>query len=315
MLLLPTRFHPRALLLSLITIQCLSLSACRAVNEASDLQWSKAQFAGIPEASQLNELSGLAHSNHQDNLFWALNDGGNPAEIIAIDGKAQIKARYQLEGAPNIDWEDITSYQIDGKNYLAIADTGDNNGNRTDLYIHILEEPQQLIDSGTIKPIRTIRFKWSDGARDVEALSADLERNQFLLISKKRVPAEVYGLPFDAKDGDSPKLLATLEGISQPDEKTKTTKGDLGRYRAQITGADVSPDGHWLVVLNYQQLFFYSLSNGTLPKKLYAKLTLDFPWLPQAEAIAFSKDGNSIFVGSEQSPAPIIRFDKASDNE
>ena len=88
------------------------------------------------------------------------------------------------------------------------------------------------------------------------------------------------------------------------------TKGDVGRYRSQITGVDISPDSRWLAVLNYQQIIFYSLTNGKLPKKLFPKQTLDLPWLPQAEAIAYSMDGNSLFVASEQSPAPLIRFDR-----
>lgn len=309
---LSARFQTRALLFNLITIALLSLSACRAVEESSPSQWSKAQFAGIPEASQLNELSGLTHSTRQNNLFWAINDGDNPSEMFAIDDKAQTKARYAFDEIPNIDWEDITSFELNGNQYLAIADTGDNNGNRTELFIYIIEEPKPRSDTGRIKPFRTMRFKWLDGARDVEALCADVAGKQFLLISKKRVPAEIYSLAFDAKDGDSPKFLATLEGISQPDEKTKTTKGDLGRYRAQITGADISPNGKWLAVLNYQQINFYALPKDHWPKKLYAKQTLDFPWLPQAEAIAYAMDGKRLFVGSEQSPAPIIRFDQSA---
>lgn len=308
--LMSARFKTRHLLICLATIQLVSLSACRVANEASPDQWSKAQYAGIPEASQLNELSGLSRSNINSNLLWALNDGGNPAVLFAINTKAQIKARYLLEGIRNIDWEDISNYQLNGKNYLVIADTGDNTGKRSDLLLHIVEEPNQLVESGQIKPIRSIRFQWADGARDVEAISADVARQQFLLISKKRVPAELYGLPFNAKDGDSPKFLATLEGVAQPSEKTMNTKGDVGRYRSQITGLDISPDGRWLAVLNYQQIIFFPLSNGKLPKKLYPKQTLDFPWLPQAEAIAYSMDGNSLFVGSEQSPAPLIRFDR-----
>jgi hypothetical protein len=308
--LLSALFKTRRLLICLATILLVSLSACRVANEPSPIQWSKAEFAGIPEASHLNELSGLSRSNISSNLLWALNDGGNPSVVFAINTKAQIKARYQLEGVSNIDWEDITNYQFEDKNYLVIADTGDNTGKRSDLLLHIIEEPKQLIESGKIKPIRTIRFLWPDGARDVEAISADVARQQFLLISKKRVPAELYGLPFNAKDGDSPIFLATLEGIAQPNEKIMNTKGDVGRYRSQITGVDLSPDRRWLAVLNYQQIIFYPLTDGKLPKKLYPKQTLDLPWLPQAEAIAYSMDGNSLFVGSEQSPAPLIRFDR-----
>ncbi|HWR95470.1 MAG TPA: hypothetical protein VN248_01930 [Arenimonas sp.] len=306
-------FKSRPVLLGLATLGLLSLSACRATSEPILMKWSEPQFAGIPDAAKLGELSGLTRSNANPGVFWAINDGDNPAEIIAIDGQARTKAWFTLEGARNIDWEDIANYRDQGRNFLAIADTGDNGGLRTDLFLHIVEEPTPLTQNGQVAIVRTIRFQWPDGARDTEAMLADEKRRQFLLISKKRVPAELFALPFNAKDGDKPKLLATLEGIAQPDEKTMNAKGDYGRYRSQITGADISPDGQWLAVLNYQQITFFSLGPQDLPKRLQPMQIITLPWLPQAEGIAFSGDGNSVYVGSEQAPTPIIRYDRISD--
>lgn len=296
--------------LCIIAFGFMALSACHATSEPLVGEWSSPEFAGIPDAIKLNELSGLARSNTHDGVYWAINDGDNPSELIAIDSQAQTKTILELESIRNIDWEDITSFKLNNENYIAIADTGDNGGIRSELYIHFIKEPTQLLATSKTTVNKTIQFKWPDGPRDSEALVADVKRNQFLLISKKRVPAELFALPFDAKNGDSPILLSTLEGISQPDEKTMNNKNDYGRYRAQITGADISPDGNWLAVLNYQQINFFYLPNGTIPKQLSPKLTITLPWLPQAEGIAFSQDGNSIFIGSEQSPTPLIRFNR-----
>ncbi len=299
----------RATLLSLATLGFISLSACQATSEPVSLRWAEPQFAGIPEA-KLNELSGLARSNMHEGIFWAHNDSGEIAEIYAINSQAQTKAIYSLEAIRNIDWEDITSFRFQGKNYLAIADTGDNGGLRKDLFIHIFEEPAQLTKNGKITAIRTIQFQWPDGARDTESLVADEQRQQFYLISKKRVPAEVFALPFKAKNGAVPKRISALENIAQPEQKTMNIKGDFGRYRAQITGADISPDGQWLAVLNYQQVVFFSLSAKKIPTYLNPIQTITLPWLPQAEGIAFSSDGNNLFIGSEQSPTPLIRYDR-----
>lgn len=303
-------FKIRPVLLCLATLGLLSLSACHATSEPALMKWSEPQFAGIPDQAKLGELSGLTRSNTAPGIYWAINDGDNPAEIIAIDGQARTKAWFTLSGVRNIDWEDIANYRDRDRNYLAIADSGDNGGLRTDLFLHIIEEPAELVENGQAAIVRSIRFQWPDGARDTESLFADEKRRQFLLISKKRVPAEIFALPFDAKDGDKPKLVAILEGIAQPDEKTMNAKGDYGRYRAQITGADISPDGQWLAVLNYQQINFFRFGGKVIPKKLRPVQTLTLPWLPQAEGIAFSNDGNSLFVGSEQSPTPVIRFDR-----
>ncbi len=299
----------RATVLSLATLGFISLSACQATSEPANLRWSEPQFTGIPEA-KLDELSGLTRSNVHQGIYWAHNDGAKPAEIYALNAQAQTKAIYSLETIRNIDWEDITNFRLQGKNYLALADTGDNGGIRKDLFIHIFEEPTQLAENGKITSIRTIQFQWPDGARDIESLVADEKRQQFYLISKKRVPAEIFSIAFNAENGAVPKRISVLENIAQPDEKTMNIKGDFGRYRAQITGADISPDGQWLAVLNYQQVTFFSLYAKKIPKHLKPMHTITLPWLPQAEGITFSSDGNSLFIGSEQSPSPIIRFDR-----
>jgi hypothetical protein len=298
----------RLLLLILFIPGFIVLSACRAPQEESALRWSEPVFAGIPDGSLLGELSGLARSNSHPGLIWTINDGGNEAEIIAINTSAKTKARIRIEGVQNIDWEDITSYQLGGRNFLAIADTGDNGGIRKDLFIHIVEEPVTL-DIGSVKPTRSLRFRWKDGARDNESLFASGDSESFYLISKKRVPAELYQLPINAPDGSSPTLLTRLEGIAQPDAKTMNTKGDFGRYRSQITGADLSPDGQIIAVLNYQKVYFYKLPDKPVPN-IFPISSMDLPWLPQAEGIAFSNDGKSLFIGSEEMPSPLIRFEQ-----
>lgn len=298
--------------LSLIGLGILTLTACQATSEPQLGHWSTPQFAGIPDAVKLNELSGIARSNSHPGIYWTLNDGGNPSELIAIDSDAKTKAIIAIDGISNIDWEDIATYQLAGEKFIVIADTGDNGGLRTDLFLHIIKEPIDITANSSVKDVRTIKFQWSDGARDSEAMVVDEKREQFLLISKKRVPAEVYTLPIDAKDNLKPKFIATLEGIAQPDQKIMNEKKNLARYRSQITGADISPDGSWLAVLNYQQVIFYFLPDGKIPRKLIPVHTITLPWLPQAEGIAFSLDGNSLFIGSEQSPVPMIRLNRVN---
>lgn len=301
--------NARMALTALLGTGLLFLSACEATSEPRLEKWSEPVFAGIPDAAQLDELSGLTRSNIHPGIFWAINDGDNATQMIAIDARAKTVAVVTLDGVVNTDWEDISNYRLDGKNYIAIADTGDNGGVRDELAIHIFEEPAQLVAGQHLKPYRSLRFVWPDGPRDVEALMTDTTAGQFLLVSKKRVPAELYALPFDAKDGSSPSVIGRFEGISQPDAATMNSKGDYGRYRSQITAADLSPDNKTIALLNYQQINFFDRPSAKHPNVL-PRQTLTLPWLPQAESIAYSEDGNSLFVGSEQSPSPIIRFDK-----
>ena len=153
-----------------------------------------ARLAGLVTSRQLGEISGLAASHAHDGVLWAINDGGNPARLYAISRRGRLLARYEVEGADNQDWEDLASFELDGRRYLLLADTGDNGGRRRGFSLHVFEEPAELAN-GRLKPAWTIRARWPDGPRDCEAVAVDAAAGKVLLISKKRVPPELLSLP------------------------------------------------------------------------------------------------------------------------
>jgi hypothetical protein len=273
--------------------------------------WSEPEYAGTKTDVDMEEMSGLAASRLHRDVFWAINDGGNGEKLVAMKEDASHIATFNLLGVKNIDWEDIASFQLKGKNYVLIADTGDNGGIRKTLQLYVFEEPKILKEGASLSPAWTIDFKWPDGARDCEAVAVDVAKNEILLISKKRVPPELFSLPLqpDSKNPTA-KLLTTLVGIPQPTALQLKDNPVYGRYRSQITGADLSPNGRVLMVMNYHSLFFYIRHNNDDWSKA-AQTTpesLDFPWLPQAEAVSFNAAGTAIYIGSEQRPVPIIRY-------
>ena len=127
-----------------------------------------------------------------------------------------------------------------------------------------------------------------------------------------REPAQLFRLPLKSTSPlQTAELIATLPGIEQPSAAEQIERTTHGRYRAQVTGADLSPAGNQLAVLTYGGVYLYGrMGNETWPAALQARppVVLALPWLPQAEAIAFSPDGTSLLVGGEQIPSPLIRF-------
>jgi len=106
----------------------------------------------------IDEMSGIARSRTYSGIYWVHNDSGDRARIFPIrqDGgvvippfvsrrdtsscpedPALVYEGIQVEGAVNIDWEDIA---IDGDT-LYIADTGNNANPRRDLAVYVLKEP------------------------------------------------------------------------------------------------------------------------------------------------------------------------------
>ncbi len=275
-------------------------------------RWSAPEYAGMKTDSELEEMSGLAPSHYHKNILWVINDSGNDATLIAMNTSASRVATFNLKGAKNVDWEDISSFQLNGKNYLMISDTGDNGGIRKSLQLYIVEEPKELKDGQTLEPAWSIDFNWPDGARDCEAAAVDATNGEILLVSKKRVPPELFKLPLQPTGKN---IIATkigdLPGITQPDSQELEKNPVYGRYRSQVTGADLSPNGRVLAVLNYHAVYFYVRDNAkaswanTLTTKPYS---FQFPWLPQAEAITFNREGTALYIGSEQSPVPLLRY-------
>jgi len=280
--------------------------------DAASLRWSAPEYAGVLADPDLDEVSGLAASRAHPGIYWAQNDSGNPAKLMAIKTDGSRVATMTLTGAENVDWEDLDAFDLNGKHYLMVADTGDNGGIRKQLTLYVVEEPAKLRDGGTLKPAWVINFKWPDGARDCEATAVDAANGEVLLISKKRVPPELFRVPLRPNNHElqTAELLATLSDISQPSQEELKKNPVYGRYRAQITAADLSTNGRVLAVLNYHSVHLYVRNAGqdwaAVMKKMPGQLEL--PWLPQAEGIAFSPDGRSLLIGSEQRPSPLILY-------
>ncbi len=276
---------------------------------APGARWSEPQVAGLVTDAAMDEISGLAASREHPGQYWAINDGGNSAQLHLMDGQGQHQGSVDVTEVANVDWEDLASFTLDGRNYLLISDTGDNGGIRQDLALHVFEEPVAF--DRPAKLAWTIHFRWPDGPRDCEAAAVDPVRGEVLLVSKKRVPAELFRVALAASpEVVVAQVVGTLPGIEQPDAGDLARSPIYGRYRAQITGADLSPNGRVLAVLNYRSiLFLVRERGGDWQPALATKLPhLTLPWIPQAEAIAFSLDGQQLTVGSEQLPSPLIRF-------
>lgn len=77
----------------------------------------------------LQESSGLCYT---DGNLWSFGDSGNPNSIYKIDSATgAILQTVTITNFSNTDWEDLTADSL----YLYIGDTGNNDGNRSDLKI------------------------------------------------------------------------------------------------------------------------------------------------------------------------------------
>ncbi|MCL1634113.1 hypothetical protein M2650_05635 [Luteimonas sp. SX5] len=267
-----------------------------------------AQLAGLLLDSQLDEISGLAASHRHSDVLWLLDDGGNPARLFAVSRRGRKLATVAVEGVTKTDWEDLAAFDLDGRRYLLIADTGDNGGLRKTLQLHIVEEPARVED-GALRPAWSIAFRWPDGARDAEAVAVDAVRGEILLISKKRQPPELFVLPLQPASGlQTARLIGRLAGVPQASAEDQRENAALARRRSQITAAAVSPDRRTLAVLTYHDLLLYPRrgEESWARAVTHKPKSHELPWLPQPEALDWARNGRALYATGEFAPAPLV---------
>jgi len=266
---------------------------------------------GTPEAS------GLAPSLRRAGTYYINNDSGNTPELHLVDSSGKHLGSVWVDGVPNQDWEACASFRHGGRAWLLIADTGDNDQNRAQVMIHVIEEP----DPALLKPerplhvraTRTLRFKYPQGPRDCEAVAACAQDGKIYLVSKRSHPPALYSLPLHA-DGSEPLTATKLCDLAW----LKTTGGasallptPRGRFSHQPTALDISQDGRRAVLLTYGEPWYFERKQGQPWEQVLAQPGTRVPGnkLPQAEAACLSADGRYIFVTTEGNGADLLRHE------
>ena len=261
------------------------------------------------QSTNIREASGIAISPTNPDFMWIINDSGNPPEIhlAGIDGSDH--GKVTLKGAKNNDWEDLASFTLDGKPYIIVADTGDNNAKRESSKFYIFSEPE--IPSGanhlaeTVSPAWVIQFRFRDGPRDCESVAVDAQAEKIYFLSKRTIPPELYELPLRATEKNSIQVVQSMGALS-----VKSPNSVLIPFLDQPTGMDISADGTLAAVITYYGIFVYhKLPNQSWAAAFSQKpVALPEHRLGQAESVAFSKDGKTIFALAEGKSPEVIRY-------
>ena len=93
--------------------------------------------------------------------------------------------------------------------------------------------------------------------------------------------------------------------------RTNAVEGTMTIDGTTVTAADISPDDRTLAVMTYRDLLLYPRRVGQSWKQAVAAppRVVALPWLPQAEAMGWSRDGKAIYVTGEFIPAPLYRVE------
>lgn len=268
--------------------------------------------------ADVREASGLAASRRARDLLWTHGDsGGEPVlDAIATDGAE--RGRLRIAGVKNVDWEDVDSFELDGKAWLLIADTGDNKAGRGECSLLVVEEPDPARLAPGVERVANVAWKipviYPDGPRDVEAVAVDAKAERVYLLAKRTTPHGLYSLPLRATPAGRtmPPMerageIAAFPAAEGAEALLPTPRG---AYRPQPTGMDFAADGSAAVIVTYGDVLVYPRKPDERWAEALARPpeTLAPHGLPQAEAAAFGAEAGEILVTSEGAGAPLLRY-------
>lgn len=260
---------------------------------------------------RMPEISGCAVSPADRDRVWLHNDSGNPPWLFAVGADGRVQARVEVAGATGLDWEDIAAFRWQGAAMLAIADTGDNFAWRDAAEVLLLPEPPP--GARRVRPSRTIRFRYPDGPRDLEALAVDAAAGQILLLEKRRPPARLYGLALNGPVQQLAQPLATLPDW-WPEPATPVETFGMQRYRGAATAMDLSPDGRRLAILTPTHWMVFDRRPGETWTATLARKPRQgrIPREPAGqrtifEALCWAGDGG-LWISGEGLPAPLLHL-------
>ena len=291
-----------------LTLAVLALSVCCWAAPAAN-KAAPPSVAGTLEAPPNDEASGLAASRRTPGLLWTHDDSGGQPELYAVEAGGRLRGVLRLEGVKAEDWEDLAAAEFDGKAWLIVADTGDNNAKRAHTWIHLVAEPatDRLSPSkpASERPSASLKLTYPDGPRDCESLSVDARERAIYLLSKRDPVPRLYrvDIPNPLRDSEiTARFIGEVGRLPQPTAAQKLVRGYLGEHRAWPTAMDFSADGSAAVVLTYGHVLLFPRKDGEAWGATLAREPVLLPPhnLTQAEAICFSADGRGVYVASEK---------------
>lgn len=256
---------------------------------AQDITVSR-EAVGKVQDSRMNELSGLIASKKYTGKFWTHNDSGDSARVFLIDEKAQLKAVFNLEGINAVDIEDIALFQYEGRNYIVLADIGDNRAVRASIQLYVFEEPSYYEEGGahlvSRDDIRVLNLAYEDKPRDAEAIFIDPVDLTCYLITKRDLNVGVYSIP-----------IATLK-----DKDSVLLSRSASLPITFVTAADISRSGKYILVKNLTHVFLWKRKIGqtVLQALNHPYRQVSYEAEPQGEAICFAERDDVFYTISER---------------
>lgn len=235
---------------------------------------------------ELEEISGLVFLN--DTILISHNDGGHLPILYFLNLKGKEIHRVMVDGATNIDWEDIA---FDGKGFLYVGDIGNNDNARKDLCIYkintkgILKKENVKADKINISYSEQNSFPEAKPTRYFDAEGMAFLNDSLYIFTKCRTE------PFTGKSYVY--KIPTKAGTYKLVKQFELFLGKDGWYKDSATAAEIRENKCY--ILTYNRLILYTIEDG---KFKFSRNILLAP-ITQVESVAVNSKGE-VYIADEK---------------
>lgn len=280
----------------------------------------------------LVEVSGVAIDSA--GVAWVINDSGDSARMFglspqapssgstsygssssgsassgsasssgeALERPAMEVRTVTVEGAENVDWEDVAVAAPD-RSALWLADTGGNISPRSEVVLYRVPVPPAGATSVSAAAVGVV---YPDGPHDTEAVVGTPD-GSVLLFTKEPGRSRIYRVAVPAG------LAGSTGGTDRTAVGASVTAEPLGEFAvgdgvtSLLTGADLSTDGSTVVLRTYGSVFVVAVPTGQSVAEALTDKSLRCraiaPVEFQGESVALTPDGlGYVTVGEGTNP-------------
>jgi len=257
---------------------------------------------GAIESSEAREISGLTASLEHPDVLWAHNDNAAGARLLALatDGEDLGVAALDVDVE---DFEDIAlaAGPDPERDYLYLADTGDNELERGAIALLRLVEP--AVETAEVSGVDAFTLTYDDGGpHDAEAIVIEPDTGDLYVITKS--------------NGDDPvTLVFRADGVAGADGGSVELERVLSQAEApgltgRVTTAALSPDGEQLLLGFVDESFRLWERTGSIADTLTAA-PCAAPTVEdhKIEGAAFAPESDAYFIVGEGEHPPLYRIE------
>lgn len=253
--------------------------------------WGTPLAMGTVGDDTLDEISGIAPSQQNPGILWVLEDHLGDPQLVALDTAGDPVGTLIIDGVNNIDWEDLALTRCETGWCLWIADTGNNNFDRTELPILRVTEPllTGAVSFTIVTTPETFLVRYPDEVQDSEGLAITPDGLPLLFTKRDDGVSRVYLDP--VLDPVNVTDLVLVDTITVTDESNGGSR---------TTSADMWPDGSRVLVRTYGYLWEYRAVEGVLIGAMDAgRRVAPYASEPQGESVAYDPAQNGYWQVSE----------------